>query len=252
VVAYGPVNGSDQYVVYASNLDGSDLRDLGQGTWPTVSPDGSKTAYSAADGINIADNETGTTTHLPGTVEGDYHPLWSPDASQIAFVRIVDLNIYVVKADGSDLRQLTSGIEYELLAGWSPDGGRLYYTVLSQGGQVLRELGMASGAVRDLFTVGPKDVPSISPEGRRVAFADRVFGGTDFSLFVSSIDGSERRRIADSVADHLWSPDGKWLIVSMSDPDDMFAVPMPVLINVGTCEVTPLRWFSGYIQGWAP
>ena len=252
VAGYGPVNESDQYVVYTANLDGSDLRVLGEGTWPTVSPDGTRTAYSAPDGLDIAENATGQVSHLPGTVGADYHPLWSPDGGRIAFVRIADLNLYMINTDGSDLRQLTRGIEYELLVGWSADGALLYYTVPSEAGQILRTLALATGEGVDLFTVGPKDVPSISPDGGRVAFADRAFGGMGYSLFVSSLDGSNRRRLADSVAGHLWSPDGDWLIVSVSDPDQMHSVPMPMLMHVNSCQVIPLPWLTGYVQGWAP
>jgi hypothetical protein len=256
VVGYGPVNGSERYVVYTANLDGSDLRVLGEGTWPAISPDGTRTAYSGPDGLDIAANATGQIIRVPGTVEGDYHPLWSPDGTQIAFVRIADLNIYVMNTDGSGLRQVTRGVEYELLVGWSPDGAKLYYAGLSEGGQILKAIDLATGEVEGLFTVGPKDVPSISPDGEWVAYADRVFGDMGYGLFVSPLDGSSRRLLAQlehwTIAGHLWSPDGNWLLTSVSDADQMFAVPMPALIQVNTCQVIPLPWLTGYVQGWAP
>jgi len=256
VVAYGPVNGAERYVVYSANLDGSDLRVLGEGTWPAISPDGSRSAYSGPDGLDIADNATGELVHVPSTVEGDYHPLWSPDGAQIAFVRVADLNIYVMNADGSGLRQVTRGVEYELLAGWSPDGAKLYYAGLSEDGQILKAIDLATGEVEDLFTVGPKDVPSISPDGAWVAYADRVFGEMGYGLFVSPLDGSSRRLLAKlehwTIDGHLWSPDGNWLLTSVYDADQMFAVPMPALIQVDTCQVIPLPWLTGYVEGWAP
>jgi hypothetical protein len=256
VVGYGPVNGSERYVVYTANLDGSDLRVLGEGTWPAVSPDGTRTAYSAPDGLDLADNATGEIVHVPNTIEGDYSPLWSPDGAQIAFVRVADLNIYVMNTDGSALRQVTRGLEYELLAGWSPDGTVLYYAVPSESGQVLEAIELATGEVDDLFTVGPKDVPSISPDGGWGAYADRVFGEMGYGLFVSPLDGSSRRLLAQlehwTIAGHLWSPDGNWLLTSVYDADQMFAVPMPALIQVNTCQVIPLPWLTGYVQGWAP
>jgi len=182
--------------------------------------------------------------------------LRSPDGTELAFVRVDDLNIYVLSADGSGLRQVTHGVEYELLAGWSPDGAKLYYAELSEDGQILKAIDLATGELEDLFTVGPKDVPSISPDGEWVAYTDRVFGEMGYGLFVSPLDGSSRRLLAQlehwTIAGHLWSPDGNWLLTSVYDADLMFAVPMPALIQVNTCQTTPLPWLTGYVQGWAP
>lgn len=256
IAGYGPVGGSNNYLVYTARLDGSDLHVLGEGTWPSVSPDGSKTAYSASDGLTLADNVSGTVSHLPGTVEGDYGPRWSPDGSRIAFVRVADLNLYVIDADGSDLRQVTHSLEYELLAGWSPDGTQLYYAAPSESGQRLKSLDLATGAIEDLFTVGPKDVPSLSPDGKQLAYADKVFGKANYGLYLRSIDGSEPRLLAfvdgKTIAGHLWSPSGGWIMTSIYNSDEMFPTPKPVLINVNTCQVIRLPWLVGYVQGWVP
>ena len=254
IAGYGPVNGSSGYVIYTANLDGSSLRVLGQGTWPSVSPDGSATAYSAPDGIDVADNATGKVTHLPGTLEGDYSPRWSPDGSQIAFIRVNDLNLYVIDADGQNLKQVTFGPQYELLSGWSSDGTHLLYAVPSSGGQMMKTLDLGSGEIVELFTVGPKDVPALSPDGRKVVYLDRVFGKSNYGLYVRSLDGSEPLLVAQvdgqTISGANWSPDGKWLITSAHSSDDMFTTPQPLLINVSSCEVLRLPWFSGYVQGW--
>ncbi len=63
-------------------------------------------------------------------------PAWSPDGEQIAFASRRDgrSHIYVMSADGSGTRQLTSGKHDDTAPAWSPDGkwiafardGRLY------------------------------------------------------------------------------------------------------------------------------
>src|SRR5687768_3519769 len=45
-------------------------------------------------------------------------PVWSPDGTQIAF-EMFDNGLWVVDADGSDARQLTTGVDAN--PSWSPD-----------------------------------------------------------------------------------------------------------------------------------
>src|SRR5438128_8756567 len=61
----------------------------------------------------------------------DLDPAWSPDGSQIAFVRtggeLPPDDIYVVNADGSGLRQLTHTNQFQNGPSWSPDGRRIVF-----------------------------------------------------------------------------------------------------------------------------
>src|SRR5919106_3755803 len=56
-------------------------------------------------------------------------PVWSPDATQIAFAsrRSGSFDIYVMNADGTGTRQLTSGKQNDSHPTWSPDGTRLAF-----------------------------------------------------------------------------------------------------------------------------
>ena len=60
------------------------------------------------------------------------YPSYSPDGTQIAFRGDLDLaepsgdeEIYVMNADGTNVRQLTSNADFESAPSWSPDGRRI-------------------------------------------------------------------------------------------------------------------------------
>ena len=58
-----------------------------------------------------------------------YNPVISPDGRQIAFVaaRDGDIEIYMMNADGTDVRQITNGIGISIHPTFSPDGSKLAF-----------------------------------------------------------------------------------------------------------------------------
>ena len=70
-------------------------------------------------------------THHPAL---DSSPDWSPDGSQIAFTseRTNGLSIFVMDADGANVRQLTEG-PFDVAPKWSPDGKRIAFEAMLVG-----------------------------------------------------------------------------------------------------------------------
>lgn len=60
-----------------------------------------------------------------------FAPTWSPDGTMLAFASMAegDENIYVMNADGSEVRAVTSGPGTKTHPSWSPDGTEIVYTV---------------------------------------------------------------------------------------------------------------------------
>ena len=88
-------------------------------------------AYSLAEEIVVIPAVGGpvrsvTRCRLPDCI-GDLRPTWSPDGSQLAFVRQEDggatFQTYVVDLDGSDLHRLTSGPLDHQASAWRHSSG---------------------------------------------------------------------------------------------------------------------------------
>jgi hypothetical protein len=100
-------------------------------------------------------------------------PAWSPDGSQIAFVRVRaperantqsdDMDVWLASPDGTNQRLLVAGVGWQWLPHWSPDGAWIVYTVDPPGGP---GQGAGLNAPAFGFGQGPAFVqpPSVSPE----------------------------------------------------------------------------------------
>jgi hypothetical protein len=257
------------YQVSVAKLDGSSLKSIGYGSAPSLSPDGTRVVHMGpavdgpADGLYITDLALGNTTRLSGTAQGDMNPLWSPDGKKIAFTRGPSsgligapgpYNIVVINPDGSGFRQLTEGMHANYAQAWMPDGDRLLYTVVSRDGASLQIMDIQSGEVNPLFDVNYNGTVVVSPDGNQLAFEEMLLLGK-YGLFVSDLDGSNRKLLADgdpyTVTVPTWSPDGSWVIATVHDPD-VNKQPILALIQVDTCQIIPLPNLGGYVTSWLP
>lgn len=156
--------------------DGTGARELTGDTlnagFPSWSPDGKRIVYRVWGGetwgLRILNLEDHSVQRL--TTEYDNLPFWSPDGSLIAFTRKHEGNnfdIYTIRPDGTDLRQLTATPANDAHAVWTADGKYLLWN---------------SGIN------GFKD---------EAALYDNTFqpyGG----IFIMRADGSDKRQLTDS------------------------------------------------------
>ena len=111
--------------------DGSDLKILGPGHDPCLSPDGKRITYTgeAPGGVSVfvMDANGSNKRQIVKEVNpwGAVFPSWSPDGKQIVYsFKVRDaLELFVVEADGAaEPRQLTHLGKVCTPAAWSPDG----------------------------------------------------------------------------------------------------------------------------------
>lgn len=264
LVLYGPVKTGEQslspgdYGIYLLDLATGERELIGPGTWPALAPDGSNLIYSWTDGLYRYDFSSNQSRLIPGTLEGDYNPRWSPDGSEIAFVRAEDFNLYLMDANGSDIRRATEGREYEQLLGWMPQGRELAYVFQSAADEMrLQFLDLDTGNIREGFTLDKNKAPdaAISPDGQRVAYTASVHGKLGYGLFVSDIDGSNTRLLVQldhwGAAAPAWSPGGDWLMMNITNSDLQTPDIGLGLLAPDTCESFPLVGAEGHLFGWS-
>ncbi len=120
-----------QSEIYIMRWDGSDVRQLTDrpdtyDTYPFISPDGTKIAFSSQvtevnEGeIYVMDLDGQNLTRLTSTAALNYDPSWSPDGSKIVFVsdRDGNDNIYVMNADGSNQTRITDDPGEDTTPSW--------------------------------------------------------------------------------------------------------------------------------------
>ena len=204
------------------------------------------------NGVFILDTSTGQDSLLG--VDG-YAPIWSPDGSQILYTSFPGLS--VMQADGSGSFEIdVAGAEIAPPIGWLPDNRTIIHSVMTGEGFSFITRNLDSGETTQLFSVQNKwGFGSVSPDGQWIAFLDRVFGA-GYGVFISRLDGSERRTVAAGDIPMLyrlaWSPDGRWLLVNTQDARPSEAVPAyrPILIELSTCRAIALPDVHGYVEGW--
>ncbi len=132
---------------------------------------------------------TGLVTQLTqGSDSRDETPRWSPDGERILFASTraysgdapaqgePAYDIHVMDADGGNIQRLTSGPGNDRDAAWFPDGRSIVYWSDGESRGDLYRLWLEDGRIERLTRnfVGRAIMPTVSPDGTRVAFASQT------------------------------------------------------------------------------
>ncbi len=116
----------------------------------------------------------------------NYLPAFSPDGTRIAFAssRTGNFEIYTMRVDGSDVRQLTSHPGIDNAPTWSPNSQQIAFTSERSGQSHLFIMSADGGPVTRLPTGGGKvDRPTWSPAPfNYVAYSAEVPGGNQIRM----------------------------------------------------------------------
>jgi len=238
--------------LFIASLDGSAEIPLAFGHG-SLSPDGRRVAYSDENNRLILMEVASKQKTILGA--GYLAPRWSPDGAKIAFQRETPkgFNLFVMNADGSNLRQLTDTTEYLSLAGWSGDGQSL----LIQSGARIELLGINDGSRKLLLETRHNSYGSpsaaLSPDGNWLAYLEKVPGKMTPGLYLKALPDGEPRLLAQldywSVFNPVFSPDGQWLAFSVLNGDTGMDT-YTFILNLTNCQAIPLTGLQGEIRQW--
>ena len=118
----------------------------------------------------------GIVKRLTSTKSAEYEPVWSPDATRIAFSGTTreltssettkeDTHVWVMRADGSGKIEVGQGVDNRQGAPqWSPDGRQLYFTLQEHGNVRLASLPVPTGpAARGAAATQVPSLPATKP-----------------------------------------------------------------------------------------
>jgi TolB protein len=173
---------NDREEIWIMNADGSDQHWTGMvGFAARWSPDGTRLIYSSSvsgnydlytSGVDGSDQQ-----HLTDTSADEWFASWSPDGSQIVYsasmgtssssADLETYEIFIMDADGSNVRQLTNNTAYDGNPRWSPDGTLIaFHSDLAVSGQWQVYVMAADGSERRQVTDLPEGITAINPVWR--------------------------------------------------------------------------------------
>jgi TolB protein len=194
---------------------------------PAWSPDGTRMAYvSFQNKKPILYVQNLSASRQPAPVANyrgsNSAPAWSPDGKQLAAVLTRDgtSQIYLMNADGGNLRRLTTSEAIDTEPFFTPDGQSIYFTSDRGGSPQIYRMAASGGEPARVTFDGDYNVsPRVSPDGKTLVFISRISGR--FQLMSMDLESRQIQALTDGQRDEspTFAPNGR-IILYASDVDN--------------------------------
>lgn len=170
------------------------------------------------------------------------------------------LQLFTMRSDGSDLRQITHVEGDASAADWSPDGRWIVFELGEVDHAGVAIISSDGSGLRDLTPTGFQGQPAFTPDGRSIVFERFVPSTGDDSLWIMRTDGSGQRRLTRNPfpgvggdTDPNVSPDGTTVsFVRIKEGDVLHALFSVGIEGTNVQKLTPYRLDVGVKHDWAP
>ena len=229
-IAYVVKHGS-RFELRVADADGQNAQSMVISSEPIMSlawsPDGTRMAYVSfqnkkpilfVQGLS-ASQQPAPVANYKGSNSA---PAWSPDGKQLAAVLTKDgsSQIYLMNADGTNLRRVTFSGFIDTEPFFTPDGRSIYFTS-DRGGspQIYRMPAKGGEAVRVTFEGDYNVSPRLSPEGKTLVYVSRNDGR--FQVMAMDLGTRQIQTLTDGYRDEspTFAPNGR-MILYATDVDN--------------------------------
>jgi tol-pal system beta propeller repeat protein TolB len=273
----GPLADTDFVIAFVSSRDGNDeiygytldgqLINLTTHTEndraPVWSPDGRRIAFTRQSTnvreVMVLDLQRGTIDNVSTHTDADdFEPAWSPDGTRLAFTsnRDGDDEIYVVRADGRSLQNVTNDPGPDRDPAWSPDGTLIAFSsgrglnaaifrMRSDGSDPRR---ITSG------TVGDETEPRFDPTGVFIAFESTRDGASDVAI-IDALSGTPLDEFRTDPSHDMWprwSPDGQQVLFLSNREGSLWDVWTMARDGTGAAKITGFPGQRDAGPSWSP
>ncbi len=141
---------------------------------------------------------------------------FSPDGTRIAYSKVGnDADIYTIRPDGSDQREVTFSRGIDIDPTWSGDGSQIAFETNRNGNWDVYAVN-ADGSSPVQLTSSPlnEEDPAWSRSGK-IAYTVESVAGSKRDIWVMNADGSGKTQLTNAPnfsENPNWSPDGQWIV----------------------------------------